>query len=253
MLPMLILIFWAILARSWPLAATHPLPPTAQKSIFILAGQSNMAGRGGVTNDTATGVTTWDGIVPPDCRPNPSILRLAANLTWMEAREPLHSDIDYNKTNGVGPGMAFVHAILRAAKLEFGLVGLVPCAVGGTKITEWQRGTVLYDQMTRRAQAALRGGGRIRAVLWYQGESDTLEREDAELYKRRLEGLFVDLVADLQSPGLPIIQVALASKVGPYTETVRAAQLGISLPNVRTVDAMGLPLEPGGLHLTTPA
>ncbi|PKI48065.1 hypothetical protein CRG98_031582 [Punica granatum] len=212
-----------------------------------------MAGRGGVTNDTATGVTTWDGIVPPDCRPNPSILRLAANLTWMEAREPLHSDIDYNKTNGVGPGMAFVHAILRAAKLEFGLVGLVPCAVGGTKITEWQRGTVLYDQMTRRAQAALRGGGRIRAVLWYQGESDTLEREDAELYKRRLEGLFVDLVADLQSPGLPIIQVALASKVGPYTETVRAAQLGISLPNVRTVDAMGLPLEPGGLHLTTPA
>lgn len=49
------------------------------------------------------------------------------------------------------------------------------------------------------------------------------------------------------------MQVALASKVGPYTEKIREAQLGVSLPNVRTVDAMGLPLEPGGLHLTTPA
>lgn len=209
MIPFLLPIFWAILALSWPLTGQQLAPPLpAEKAIFILAGQSNMAGRGGVTNDTATGKATWDGVVPPDCRPNRSILRLAANLTWVEAREPLHSDIDTNKTDGVGPGMPFANAILRAAKPGFGVVGLVPCAVGGTKIREWERGTFLYDQMTRRAQAALRGGGRIRAVLWYQGESDTLEREDAELYKQRLERLFVDLTADLQSPGLPIFQAS---------------------------------------------
>lgn len=36
-------------------------------------------------------------------------------------------------------------------------------------------------------------------------------------------------------------------------EIVREAQLGVDLLNVTTVDAKGLPLEPDGLHLTTPA
>ncbi|KAK4802637.1 hypothetical protein SAY86_000840 [Trapa natans] len=246
LLPIFLLQLWSSMNQQLAL-------PPAEKAIFILAGQSNMAGRGGVINDTSTGMATWDGIVPPECRPNRSIIRLAANLTWVEAREPLHSDIDAKKTNGVGPGMPFAHAVLGAARPGFGAIGLVPCAVGGTKIKEWERGTVLYDQLTRRAQAAMRGGGRLRAVLWYQGESDTLEREDAELYQWRLERFFLDLTADLQIPGLPIFQVALASKVGPYTEKVREAQLGLCQPNVRTVDATGLPLEPGGLHLTTPA
>lgn len=34
---------------------------------------------------------------------------------------------------------------------------------------------------------------------------------------------------------------------------VREAQLGIRLANVITIDALGLPLKPDGLHLTTPA
>ncbi|KAF2324324.1 hypothetical protein GH714_012519 [Hevea brasiliensis] len=125
-----------------------------------------MAGRGGVINNTKIGKLTWDGIVPPQCQPNPSIFRLSANLTWVLAHEPLHADIDYNKTNGIGPGMAFANAVL-------------------TKD--------------------------------------------------------------------PTIGVGLASGEGPFTETIREAQLGINLPNVQCVDAKGLPLEPDRLHLTTPA
>ena len=49
------------------------------------------------------------------------------------------------------------------------------------------------------------------------------------------------------------LQVALASGEGPYIEIVREAQLDMDLLNLRTVDAKGLPLEPDGLHLTTPA
>lgn len=45
----------------------------------------------------------------------------------------------------------------------------------------------------------------------------------------------------------------LASGEGPYIEEVREAQLNIGLPNVKCVDAEGLPLEPDGLHLTTQA
>ncbi|CAI0465096.1 unnamed protein product [Linum tenue] len=85
--------------------------------------------------------------------------------------------------------------------------------------------------MVRRATAAVAaGGGNLRGLIWYQGESDTNSREDAEGYRGRLETLFYH---------------------GPYKETVREAQLGISIPNLVTVDADGLPIQRDGLHLTT--
>ncbi|RDX80461.1 putative carbohydrate esterase, partial [Mucuna pruriens] len=226
--------------------------PEADRNIFILAGQSNMAGRGGVVNDTTRGVATWDGVVPPQCRPNPSIARLDAHLTWVEAREPLHADIDFKKTNGVGPGMAFANSVLDKHP-ELGAIGLVPCAIGGTNISEWERGKELYYQMIKRAKASMRDGATIRALLWYQGETDTINLHDAQSYQRRVHKFFLDVRDDLQSPLLPIIQVALASGSGPYIEIVRQAQLGIDLLNLRTVDAHGLPLQPDGLHLSTPA
>ncbi|XP_028772588.1 probable carbohydrate esterase At4g34215 [Neltuma alba] len=216
----------------------------AQKTIFILAGQSNMAGRGGVAN-------VWDGVVPVQCRENPSILRLSAGLEWVEAKEPLHRDIEATET-GIGPGMAFANRILKK-KPELAVVGLVPCAVGGTNISEWERGRELYNHMMRRAKASVRSGGSISALLWYQGESDTINLTDAQAYGTRLRKFFSDVRADLQSPLLPIVQVALASGIGPYVETVREAQLGMDLLNLRTVDAKGLALESDGLHLSTPA
>ncbi|KAL1201305.1 putative carbohydrate esterase [Cardamine amara subsp. amara] len=217
-------------------------------SIFILAGQSNMAGRGGVYNDTVTNTTVWDGVVPPECRSNPSILRLTAKLEWKEAEEPLHVDIDVNKTNGIGPGMSFANRVVN----RFGQVGLVPCSIGGTKLSQWQKGKFLYEETVRRAKAAVAsGGGSYRAVLWYQGESDTVDMVDASVYKKRLVKFFNDLRSDLHEPNLPIIQVALATGAGPYLEAVRKAQLETEIENVHCVDAMGLPLEPDGLHLTT--
>ncbi|XP_038977527.1 probable carbohydrate esterase At4g34215 isoform X2 [Phoenix dactylifera] len=173
----------------------------AGKLIFILAGQSNMAGRGGVTGDR------WNRVVPPECRPSPAILRLNAGLRWEEAREPLHADIDVLKTCGVGPSMAFAHEILPSAAAP-AVVGLVPCAIGGTKITQWGRGTPLYGEMVRRARAAGGGGGRMGGVLWYQGESDTVSRADAEAYMGRMEKLIRDLRSDLGLPGLLVIQIS---------------------------------------------
>ncbi|KAG8377472.1 hypothetical protein BUALT_Bualt08G0036500 [Buddleja alternifolia] len=82
-------------------------PDNVFKNIFVLAGQSNMAGRGGATNNT-----TWDGIVLPECRPNPRILRLNAVLKWEEVQEPPHQDIDSTKICDVGPGMAFSNSVL---------------------------------------------------------------------------------------------------------------------------------------------
>lgn len=148
--------------------------------------------------------------------------------------------------------MAFANSILERDP-SIGTIGLVPCAVGGTNITEWSHGSGLYNQMVRRAEAAARGGGKVWGILWYQGESDTLSSEDATLYRTRLEKFFTDVRSDLQSPSLPIIQVAIASGLGQYVDIVRKAQLENELPGVTSVDAKGLKLEPDGLHLSTAA
>ncbi|XP_068657726.1 probable carbohydrate esterase At4g34215 isoform X2 [Aristolochia californica] len=219
---------------------------SAGKDIFILAGQSNMAGRGGVAGGK------WDGSVPPECQPNPAILRFSAQQQWEPAHEPLHADIDVGKTCGVGPGMSFANATLSGGS-RIGSVGLVPCAVGGTKIARWARGSDLYNRMVGRAKAALGEGGTIRALLWYQGESDTVVLGDADSYRGHMEDLIRNVRSDLGLQDLPVIQVALASGEGSYVEKVRAAQLGISLPGVVTVDAKGLSLGQDHLHLTTSA
>uniref|UniRef100_A0A0E0KLS8 Sialate O-acetylesterase domain-containing protein n=1 Tax=Oryza punctata TaxID=4537 RepID=A0A0E0KLS8_ORYPU len=229
-----------------PAAVTGGELPPSNKVVFILGGQSNMAGRGGVVG------SHWDGIVPPECAPNPSILRLSPQLRWEEAHEPLHDGIDSNRTCGVGPGMAFANALLRSGRAA-GVLGLVPCAVGGTRMADWAKGTDLYSDLVRRARVALETGGRIGAVLWYQGESDTVRWSDANDYARRMAMLVRNLRADLAMPHLLLIQVGLASGLGQYTEVVREAQKGIKLRNVRFVDAKGLPLEDGHLHLSTQA
>ncbi|CAA2987620.1 probable carbohydrate esterase At4g34215 [Olea europaea var. sylvestris] len=220
--------------------------PQSTRQIFILSGQSNMAGRGGVDKQKK-----WDGVVPPECSPDPSkIHRLNANLQWEPAAEPLHYDIDCKKTCGVGPGMSFANAV----KERLGIIGLVPCAVGGTAIKEWERGALLYENMVKRAAAAVQGGsGEIRAMLWYQGESDALNQHDADSYKENMEALIHNVRADLNLPSLPVIQVAIGLVKGEFVEKIREIQKGIDLPNVVCVDAIGLKLKEDNLHLTTEA
>ncbi|GMY28723.1 probable carbohydrate esterase At4g34215 [Fagus crenata] len=226
--------FLVCLALLSPL--TMAQEPKYPNSIFLLAGQSNMAGRGSI---------------PSQSTPSPNILQLALNKTWVEAHEPLHKEMDEGKVCGIGPGVPFANTIL-AEDPSFGVIGLVPCAKGGTRLKQWARGSKLYDRLVERANASIQRGGKIQALLWFQGETDTKSTEDAQLYRTRLHKFFNDLRSDLHFPDLPIFQVALASGYhADLIKTVREAQLGLSLANVKTIDAWGLPLEPDGLHLNT--
>jgi hypothetical protein len=206
-----------------------------------------MGGRGG-----ATVGGKWDGYVPPECAPSPRTLRLSPSLQWEEAREPLHAGIDVGNVLGVGPGMPFAHTILRSNRLPKGSeVGLVPCAQGGTPIANWTRGTDLYDRMLTRARAA--GTGKIAAMLWFQGETDTIKKEDALAYAGRMEAMVRDVRQDLAIPNLLVIQVGIATGQGKFVDLVRKAQLEVKLPNLKYVDAKGLPIANDFTHLTTQA
>lgn len=139
------------------------------RNVIILAGQSNMVGRAGTKG------SSWDGITPVESESRPEILRLNDELTWEEAREPLHRGISNNcpdamdtQPAGIGPGMPFSNSVLRRDP-AFGEIGLVPCAVGGTRLSQWSRGSCLYNRLVTRAGAAVRDGGVLRGMLWYQG------------------------------------------------------------------------------------
>ncbi|KAG5625871.1 hypothetical protein H5410_011089 [Solanum commersonii] len=235
------------------MTGSHVLIPN--KTSFSFKGQSNISGRGGVINHSLRpGFVneSWDGVIPRECESNPSILRLSGGLKWVEAHEPLHKDIDVNNTCGIGPGMPFANTVLKKDP-SIGVIGLVPCAVGGTSITEWAPGGFLYKNMIKRTKAATRGGGKIRALLWFQGESDTKTLEDAKMYKVRLERFFKHVRHDLELPNLTVIQVGIATALGPYMELVREAQREINIGNLKYVDAKGLQIGPDYTHLTTAA
>lgn len=127
------------------------------------------------------------------------------------------------KPTGVGPGLVFAASLLRSrdsvAKSEEKqprkkpAIGLVPCAVGGTTMSEWKKGRFLYDRMIQRTKVAIEKGGTLKALLWYQGESDTTSKASGASFGSKLATFLQDIRTDLQSPDFPIIQVNLCTMI----------------------------------------
>lgn len=112
--------------------------------MFLLARQDNFAGQGVVVNNK------WDGIVPPELALNSNVLKLNSGLQWEVAKEPLHSGIDTNAVNGIGPGIPFANSLFQLNP-RLGVIGLVPSGISRTKIVDWQKGSEAYNQLVKRA------------------------------------------------------------------------------------------------------
>lgn len=149
---------WTMVAAT---AAAQPLVAKRAFHLYLLVGQSNMAGRVAMeTEDTAK---------------SNRVCMLTKSGDWKPAKEPLH--FDKPSVVGVGPGLAFGKAL--AAMDTTVVIGLIPCAVGGTSIDRWAAGaydsstkTHPYEDAIRRAKAAMQSGV-LKGILWQQGESDS--------------------------------------------------------------------------------
>lgn len=214
---------------------------TGALSLYLLMGQSNMAGRGTVA--------------PMDQKTHPRIWMMSESGEWRLACEPLHTD--KQEMVGVGPGFAFAKAMIAADPAM--QIGLLPCAVGGTPLSRWERHGDLYEHAVMMARRASQRG-EIAGMLWHQGESDALQFLTANTYGDRLTRMIHDLRNDLESPDLPVAVCTLGDFLAgreryPAHGVINAAlrKIPSALRRVTCIEASGLGHVGDALHFDSEA
>lgn len=182
-------------------AAAQTLPPKDRFDLFLLVGQSNMAGRGDVADQ--------------DRQRHDRVLTLDADGQWVAAQDPIHFD----KPAVVGVGLGRTFGIELAQDDPQRTIGLIPCAVGGSPIDAWQPGAFYeptgshpWDDAIRRARRAMQDG-RLRGILWHQGESDS-KPELAQRYEGKLQRLIKRFRDELDAADCPFI----VGQLGQFAE-----------------------------------
>ena len=173
--------------------------------LYLLIGQSNMAGRGKIELQDKVAV--------------PRVLMLNKANEWVSAVDPISFD---KSIAGVSLGRTFG---IEMAKANEGVkIGLIPCAVGGTPIRRWQQKGDLYQKALKRAKLAQKDGV-IKGILWHQGESDSGKEETAKIYAAQLHAMIGAWRKDLGSELIPVVVGELGQffKRAKFKGTVDAA------------------------------
>lgn len=240
-------------------AATPELPPHATAKLFVLAGQSNMAGRAPAVE------------LPGSFRQPPARVLLdyvcsfgASDLLKPEdypkdagPPEPHHSDgwvplqpaPKHVSTPGehFGPEIGFGHALAAAWPQQ--PITIVKHGRGSTSLAvDWAPGATSGRQLYRamltqvsRAVASLKAKGitvELGALIWCQGEADTTRSEWADAYEGNLAAFFAAVRRDLSAPELPIVfSLTGDGRQNPkmsFAAPVRRAQEAVAARDART-------------------
>ncbi|HEY6170552.1 MAG TPA: sialate O-acetylesterase [Verrucomicrobiae bacterium] len=219
------------------------LPAKSKFHLYLLIGQSNMAGRGALDDETKS--------------PHPRVVKFTKENSWAPAVEPLHFD---KPVAGVGLGSSFARAMAEANPAA--TIGLIPCAVGGTPLERWSKGGDLYQQALVRARLAMKDG-ELKGILWHQGENDAGKKETAETYAARLAKMVKDLRADLGVGDVPFVAGKLGEFLARKTKSgddalwpvvnEQIASLPKLAPNCGVAESTGLKHKGDAVHFDTPS
>ncbi len=189
------------------------------KLLILLVGQSNMSGRGYLTQEDITEI--------------PGLTAIRRDFKWIPAVDPFNYDrldclglvdskdpfeekgltIGDRRRAGVGPGRTFGKYMKQYfPECE---IGLIPASIGGTPIAAWLPGgkdpyseAHPYDDSLKLAREAMKSG-RIAAILWHQGETDACQKTPG--YKDKLKQVVMNFRKDLDLPEVPFILGELGS------------------------------------------
>lgn len=167
------------------------IPARPEMHLFLLAGQSNMAGRGEMS--------------PERREPIDGVYALQPDGSWGPALDPIHWD---KQRAGVGLARSFARVYLEANP---GVqIGFIPAAHGGSSVEFWVPGAYFeptdshpYDDALARVEA-VRERGELKGILWHQGEADS-RPVLSSLYEARLKEVFARFRRDLGQADLPIV------------------------------------------------
>ncbi len=207
---------------------------------FLLIGQSNMAGRGFVNE------------VEPIKNDRIKVLR---NGRWQPMYVPVNCDRAFS---GVNLAESFADAYQKEHNVD---VGLIPCADGGTSLSQWRVGGLLYDHAVMQAKLAQRTST-IAGVLWHQGEGDC-RSERYPLYEEKFSAIMYSFINDLELYDVPFLlgglgdflkDCTLSDNLKNYNH-VNEALKSIAEKNIMSgfVSAEGLEANPDNLHFCAKA
>ncbi len=174
------------------------LPEKKNVWVFILAGQSNMAGRGQVE--------------PQDTVPDKRIMTINSKGQLILAKEPLHFQEPGNA--GLDCGLSFARTMIKNLPPKISIL-VIPTAIGGSSISKWL-GDSLYRNVHllsnfREKMETGKKYGEVKAVLWHQGEADATPQK-IPLYEERLRSLFRKFRFAAGNDKLPV----LMGELGPF-------------------------------------
>lgn len=196
--------------------------PKEKLQVYLLIGQSNMAGRAPYTQGESL--------------PIERCYLLDNSGEWEPASNPLNrystirKDISMQK---MSPGYHFAQTMLGIDKKN--ALGLVVNAKGGSKIEEWAVASRFYREALRRVTQAQKTGT-LKGILWHQGEANV---GNPDKYIDKLVELVARFRKDLDMPELPFVagqidnvpsindQIAMLPDRLPFTGFVSSEGLAI--------------------------
>jgi len=168
--------------------------------VFIMAGQSNMAGRGIVE--------------PEDTVSDKRIFSINKDGQIIIAKEPIH--FYEPERTGLDCGLSFAKTLITKIPDSISIL-IIPTAVGGSSIRQWlgdstYRNVKLFSNFLSKVEIAKQNGV-IKGILWHQGESDANEK-DIPLHKQRLRALFSKFRSAIGNNEVPV----LLGELGSFSE-----------------------------------
>jgi hypothetical protein len=248
--------------------ATNPqagaVTATTQRTLLILAGQSNASGLGSFVVDPATRTNYF-------AAPYTNSADARSKIEWEQSyispgfsggEEPLDTAQDLLPATILGYARVFGPEIglARTIYADTGQpVTIVKVAFGATSLAyNWNatRSNGLFVYMVHTVEAVIAQDAQrgqtdtIGGFYWVQGENDAVTPSDASAYQANLTTFVTTLRLALPMPTAPIV-LAKTSTTFPGNDEVRAADdwVATNFPDVVTVDTADLPRLGGYIHL----